>query len=239
MPTESRIRVAVVEDQPYYLSGLADAIDALGDYEVVVRAGNGEEYIKACKGILPVAITIVDLCMPVMDGWATIAWIREHQPGTVAAAITFEPHGEPGQRAYTAGARALVDKYLDYRELRPLLDDLHVRKFHMNPLMEAAMRGPRRPDPPAGRQGRKAIPTNEERLKKLSKREWQILGLVLHLPRLTNERIAARLNIGECTVETHLKNIGVKLGVRTREEMVLFAAVAGWRPGMEVLREVA
>lgn len=228
MAATARIRVAVVEDQYYYRNGLADAIDALGDYEVVVRAANGEEYIRACKGIPPVKVAIVDLYMPVMDGWATIAWMREHQPDTLPAAITFEPHGEPGQRAFRAGARALVDKYLDSRELRPLLDDLCTRRFHNNPLMEEAMRAGRQPEK------KKDVLPPVERWKKLSKRELELMGWVLHLPRLTNERIAERMHIEECTVETHLKNIGGKLGVHTREEMVIHAAEIGWRPGMEV-----
>lgn len=224
MPTERSLRIAVVEDQRYYRDGLADAINALGGYEVVVRAANGEAYIRACKEAPKVDIAIIDLCMPVMDGWATIAWVRDYQPWTLPAAMTFDPTLEARQRAVQCGARGIVDKCIEEEQLRDLLEDLRTRKFHFNVHMEGAIR-------PGKAAALPPVPLSDsEKLEKLSKREKEVFQWVLHRPKLTFAQIGIKLNIGECTVESHCKNIYLKLGLKEREDIPLFAARNGMLP---------
>lgn len=191
---------------------------------MVVRAANGEAYIQACKKAPKVDIAIIDLCMPVMDGWATIAWVRDNQPWTLPAAMTFDPTLEARQRAFQCGARGIVDKYMEEAQLRNLVEDLRTRKFHYNVHMEGAMKAGKAVALPP-------VPLSDsEKLEKLSKREKQVFPLVLHRPKLTFAQIGIRLGIGEATVDTHCKNIYHKLDLKEREDIALFAARNGLLP---------
>ena len=64
------------------------------------------------------------------------------------------------------------------------------------------------------------------RLPELTEREESVLKLVAQ--GYTNKEVAARLGVGVKSVETY-KSRGVeKLGLKTRAELVRFAAVQGW-----------
>ena len=72
--------VALVDDHELLRSGLAAIINSFGEFEVVLEAGNGLEFIKKVKAITPPDIVLLDITMPEMDGYETAAWIRKHLP---------------------------------------------------------------------------------------------------------------------------------------------------------------
>ncbi|MCB0814804.1 MAG: response regulator, partial [Flavobacteriales bacterium] len=57
---------------------------------VVLAAANGLEYEQRCREAGPIDLVIVDLHMPVRDGWETLRWIAQHQPDTKAIALSFD-----------------------------------------------------------------------------------------------------------------------------------------------------
>ena len=73
------------------------------------------------------------------------------------------------------------------------------------------------------RRARSAVPAG---LAALSNREREVAALIA--TGLTNKEVAARLGVGIKSVETY-KSRGVeKLGLKTRADLVRYAAVQGW-----------
>jgi DNA-binding CsgD family transcriptional regulator len=70
-----------------------------------------------------------------------------------------------------------------------------------------------------------SAPPGSSKVSSLSQREQEVLRLVAGGK--TNQEIGARLGIGEKTVEKHLKNVFVKLGVVSRVEAAVQAVQAG------------
>jgi DNA-binding CsgD family transcriptional regulator len=66
---------------------------------------------------------------------------------------------------------------------------------------------------------------------RLTIREHQVAELAVQ--GYVTREIAAKLAIGERTVETHLANVYAKLGVHSKLELVRFATRLGLRPGPE------
>ena len=79
------------------------------NYEVVL-AENGQEAIEK-HGAERIDLLILDLNMPVKNGWATLEWLAEINPLLPVVIIT----GRSNQRALaeTAGADVLMEKPLD------------------------------------------------------------------------------------------------------------------------------
>src|SRR6185369_2724203 len=73
------IRIAVVDDQKLFRKGLIAMIEEYRDFEVVLEAGDGKEFIDWIKNFKP-QVVLLDVDMPVMDGVATTEYLRERFP---------------------------------------------------------------------------------------------------------------------------------------------------------------
>jgi DNA-binding NarL/FixJ family response regulator len=64
-------------------------------------------------------------------------------------------------------------------------------------------------------------PEEHEQKQRLTKRELDVVGLLVE--GLSNKEIAARLSLSEQTIKNHIARIMVKVEVRNRVELVLYA----------------
>ncbi|GGD88031.1 response regulator transcription factor [Paenibacillus nasutitermitis] len=73
-------KVFLVDDEPFILDGLYDAVDwSSYGLELTGRAGNGKQALEWMKEV-PVDILITDITMPVMNGLELIAAARQQYP---------------------------------------------------------------------------------------------------------------------------------------------------------------
>ena len=100
-------RILLVDDERSIRESLSKILGA-ENYEVVL-AENGHEAIEK-HGAQRIDLLILDLNMPVKNGWDTLAWLVKIDPVLPVVIIT----GRPNQRALaeTAGADALMEKQL-------------------------------------------------------------------------------------------------------------------------------
>jgi CheY-like chemotaxis protein len=106
-------RVLVVDDDPSIRELLSAALQDDG-YEVV-PATNGQDALEVCEHWRPDVI-VLDLMMPVMDGWTFAARLRERDDipiVVISAANDLERH------ARNVGAAFVVGKPFDLDQLLP------------------------------------------------------------------------------------------------------------------------
>ena len=72
--------VALVDDHQLLRSGLAGIINSYEDYEVIFEASNGKEFIEKLGQKKEPDILILDITMPIMDGYETAAWVKQNAP---------------------------------------------------------------------------------------------------------------------------------------------------------------
>ena len=129
-------KIALVDDHHLMRTGLVATVNSLGDYRVTLEAGNGKEFIDLLSD-MPAAerptIAIVDLNMPVMDGYATIGWLREHAPDIVPLVLTFDATDDAMVKAVRAGARGFVLKSARPAVLKTALDALVLTGHGLQP----------------------------------------------------------------------------------------------------------
>ena len=115
-------KILVVDDESPIREALSKVLHA-EDYEVV-SAENGQEAIEKV-GVEKIGLLLLDLGMPVKDGWDTLKWLVEVNPLLPVVIIT----GRWQQRelAEKAGADALMDKPLNVpcllQTIRELVDE--------------------------------------------------------------------------------------------------------------------
>ena len=74
-----RNRVLVVDDSALMRKMIADMINSDDEFEVVGKAGNGQEALEKIKELQP-DLVVMDMEMPVLDGLSTLRRIMESQP---------------------------------------------------------------------------------------------------------------------------------------------------------------
>ena len=213
--------VALVDDHHLMRSGLAATVNALGGYSVTIEAGNGKELIEALAevvasgGALP-AIAIVDLNMPVMDGYETMAWLHANAPTVLPLALTFDATDEAMVKAVRAGARGFLLKNTRPAVLKNALDSLVLTGYYYTEDANEVLQ--RHPE----------MKTREERerdntLAKISPREMEFLLLACDADELTYEQIADRMGVQRSTVDKFRISLFDKFKIKSKTGLVLFA----------------
>ena len=116
MSLAGRTRVMVVDDHPIMRSGLRDVLEASGRFEVVGQAGDGEEAVRTV-GKLDPEVIVMDVIMPNKDGIDACREIQELLPETRVLMLTASSEEDAVIEAIAAGATGYLHKYSRPEEL--------------------------------------------------------------------------------------------------------------------------
>ena len=210
------IPIALIDDHTLVRKGVAELINGLGDYKVVQQAANGREYVDALGTSPSSRIAVVDLNMPVMDGYETIAWIAANRPDTLPIALTFEANDQNVLKALRSGARGFLLKDIEPEELRRALDSLCLTGYYHSELTLTSMVS-QKVEVSEAQRDRAAV------LAQISEREADFLRHVCSPEELTYEEISRRMFLHMGTIDGYRKNLFTRFGLRSRTGLVLFA----------------
>lgn len=103
------IRTLIVDDAPDVRRDLRTALTLAGNIEVVGEAANGLEALYLAEALQP-AVVLLDLEMPVMDGYEAARQIKNRFPGCRVAALTIHSYESAHRKAIEAGVDDFVVK---------------------------------------------------------------------------------------------------------------------------------
>jgi DNA-binding NarL/FixJ family response regulator len=206
------IRILLADDHSVVRQGLKMFLALDPELEVVGEAANGQEAFRLAQELQP-DVVLMDLLMPVMDGIAATAAIRQQLPDTEVVALTSVLEDASVVNAVKAGAIGYLLKNTESDALIRAIKAAAQGQVQLAPEAQARlMREVRAPDSP----------------EQLSERETDVLRLVA--VGKANKEIARELGIGEKTVKTHVSSVLGKLGVVSRTQAALHAVRIGLVP---------
>ncbi|MFP3459750.1 response regulator transcription factor [Arthrobacter globiformis] len=214
----SRIKVALVDDQPLFRAGIRMLIESQPDMEFSGDAADGEQAVALAAERRP-DVMLMDLRMPVLDGvTATSRIISQADAGNtdkpkIIALTTFN-RDQAVVEAVLAGASGYLLKSAEPEFLLAAIRTVHsgysvIAPGSVHSLFEHAARQA----PVAG--------PDLSVLDVLSVRERDVF--LLAAKGLTNGEMAEGLFVSEATVKTHLRSVLDKLELRTRLQLIAFA----------------
>ncbi len=212
---QTRISVVLADDHKAFREGLASLLSEEDDIAIVGAACNGAEAAKLAGELLPDVI-VTDVAMPTMGGIEAIKQIRLVSPKTALVVLSAFSYDSYVVAAVDAGASAYLLKTQGVEEIAEAIRSVHSGQMVFGSEVNAAIR--RR----VGSASSKSSTSREQP----SPRELQLL--ILAGKGLGNKEIAARIGIGERTVQTHFHNVLAKLGTTSRTEAVVAALSEGW-----------
>jgi DNA-binding NarL/FixJ family response regulator len=215
------IRVALVDDQPLVLMGLATLIDSEDDLSLVGQASDGRAGLEMIRKARP-DVVLCDIRMPVLDGLGLLAEVAADPDldGVKVVVLTTFELDEYVFEALRHGASGFL---LKDTEPGRLLDAIRVVADGGSLLAPSVTR---RVIEQFGRVGPRV--RAHPRLGDLTEREREILAWVA--TGRSNAEIAAELVVSPDTVRTHVSRAMVKLHARDRAQLVVFAIESGLGP---------
>lgn len=209
--------IALADDHAVMRRGLAALLAGLG-YHIIFEAGNGKEFKECCstKGLPQVAI--LDINMPLMNGYETAAWLKETHPEVQVLALSMYDNDAAIVRMIKAGARGYILKDSDIADVKKAIDEVVLKGYYHSDLVTAKLiRSLHLSD------GNKS--NNAQQFAQLNNRELEFLKLAC--AELSYKEIADRMYVSPRTVEGYRDALFEKLEVRSRVGLVLFAIKNG------------
>ncbi|MER5669637.1 response regulator transcription factor [Pseudonocardia alni] len=207
----ARTRLLVVDDHEVVRAGLAAALAQDPLLEVAGAAGSGREAMALLPGLRP-DVAVVDMRLPDMSGDELCRRLRERTPGLAVVVLSSYLTEQAVREAVEAGATGYVTKAAGLGELRAAIAEAAAgtgRRASVSQIMR------RLEEVVDGRDG-VGVPTPQ-----------QARVLALAAEGLTYPEMARRLSISESTVRFHIQKMKLKLGARSRTDLVVRAVRAG------------
>jgi DNA-binding NarL/FixJ family response regulator len=205
--------VAIVDDHAMIRKGLMPLINLFFGYEVLFDAANGQEFIdKIGLGVYP-DIVLLDINMPLMDGYSTAIWIRKNLPLTYVLALSNMDSDAAIIRMIHCGARGYILKDEDPSELKRAFDEVIARGYYYNDIISRRVL-----------QSVNELMNENSDLKalvKLTDRELEFIKLACS--EKSYQKIASEMFVSERTVDGYRESLFKKLNVGTRVGLVIYA----------------
>lgn len=212
-----KARIVLCDDHPIVLAGLRNLVASESDFELVGVASNGIAALKLICEMRP-DIAVIDISMPELNGIALARRLRDEVPLVKVMVLTLHEDRAFLKQALDAGVRGYLLKRSAAENLvqaarAVLTGGLYVDPAIVDLVFVNGSQRHRRPSGPL------SIPD-------LTDREIDVLKLTAlgH----TNKETARRIDVGVKSVETYKARGMEKLGLKTRAEVVRYAAAQGW-----------
>lgn len=207
--------VVLADDHPVVRVGLRALIEDVQGLRVVGEAGDGLEAVEMVEELRP-DVLVLDLMMPGLGGLEVIRRVRAISPGTRIVVLSLYSDEPYVVEALRSGACGYVVKEASASELVRAIQEVCDGRYYLSSQL-------------AQRAIEVYLQTSaadaHDPYTALTRREREVLHMTAQ--GLSTAEIAARLYISRRTVENHRVSLMRKLGLKTRAQLIRFAALRG------------
>jgi two-component system invasion response regulator UvrY len=203
--SKEAITIGIVDDHKMFRKAVIHFINQFENCLVTLEAGNGKELQEKLKAAAAPDIVLLDINMPVLNGYRTMDWLHENFPDLPVIIVSGCDHDLTLSRLMEAGARAYLKKdSLADDELKHAIYSVKQHGFYFN-------------DPISRRLfTAHGSPGNKQETKPLwfTKNEWIFLELIS--TDLTYLQIALKMGISKSSIDKIRAKMFEKLQVESR-----------------------
>lgn len=202
-------KVGIVDDHALFAYSLERLINSFPNFEVSFNLRNGFELQKKLgqEGGTP-DIVLLDINMPVLNGFETAEWLCKTHPSVQFLALTMDDEETSIIKMLRNGAKGYLLKDIEpeylLRGLNEVIDNGY---YHSEKVSEALLHSI-------------GYSENEELL---NFKEQEIAFIKLASSEMTYKEIAEKMNLSPKTIDGYRQELFRKLNIKNRVGLVMFA----------------
>lgn len=200
------ILIAIVDDHTLFRRGVAGLMREFAELEVIFEAENGQEMQHMLQKHRQPNVILMDINMPVMDGYTTTAWLKEKHPEIKVLALSMFEDDKAVIRMIKSGACGYVLKQSKPRDLLLAIETIFTKGVYINELVSGKLM--------------RSVAA-EEGSAVFSAKELEFLKLCCS--ELTYKEIADKMFVSPRTVDNYRESLFQKLSLKSRTGLVLYA----------------
>ncbi len=218
------LKIAIAEDKPFLLDSLVQEITQKTDFEICLKASDGQDFLDKLSlfslEALP-KVVLMDINMPYLNGIQTTEKLKKIHPNMHVIMLTVFDEEDMIFKAILAGANGYLLKDEPTSKIIQAIEDVENGGAQMSP--EIAMKALNflRNPVPSPKKSNKYLSEDD-----LTPREIEVLQKISQ--GFSYKETAECLFVSLDTVRSHLKNIYLKLYARNKTEAINEAKKRGW-----------
>jgi DNA-binding NarL/FixJ family response regulator len=206
--TSDKIKVAIVEDDPYVRKLLEQFVDQEALFDLVYAVESVEENLEALQNLSAndnksVDVLIQDIGLPGISGLESIRLVKQKMPGIEILMFTVFDDANRIFKAFCAGASGYLLKNSRLQEIKKAILDIHNGMAAMSPSIAKKVVEHFQP---------KKVDAE------LTQTEFKVVECLTE--GMSYKMVADRLQVSINTVRAHIRNIYRKLHVNSKSEVV-------------------
>lgn len=204
--------IALIDDHVIVRKGLRSLVEAFNEYDVAFDVESFADLTVKLKENRHLDLLLMDIKMPIKDGFEVALWMREHYPLIKVLAVSSEEDGFSITKVIRNGAKGFCGKSASPTELllaiqTVLRGDVYLSQSSLNMFNDVL-------------QNSSGYFTNT----KVVFTEKEIEFINYACTAFTYSEIADKMFVGLKTVENWRTVIFSKIGIQTRQELAVYAA---------------
>lgn len=202
--------VIIVDDHVLFARSLASLVESYEEYNVKYTFQNGSELVdKLASGMALPDIILLDVKMPIMDGIATMKWLKKYQPEAKVLALSMEDDEATILSMLRNGARGYLLKDIQPVLLKKALDAVVDQGyFHTEQVTSTLM---------------KSLNSGEPVEEAIQLKENELRFIKLACEEKTYKEIAEEMFLSPKTIDGYRQHLFEVLGVKNRIGLVIYA----------------
>jgi len=214
------MNIAIVDDHLMIIHSVSNLLATKG-IRTVFYSLNGLEMIKSFKSLKEEDfpdIILVDINMPQMDGFESVKWLKENYPNLKIIVLTMSDNSRDIYRMIKLGVNSYVNKSTTTPDkLFEIIDIVYKDgEYYSTNVVKVMAQSIQNLD---------GVLNIDIILESITVVEKDIIKLICL--ELTSSEISEKLNINLRTLEGYVKEICLKMGVKSRVGIAVFAQKYG------------
>jgi DNA-binding NarL/FixJ family response regulator len=204
-----KTNIIIVDDHTLVSNAIADLINGFKHFEVTNQYRNGQELIDKLAGLKKQPnIILLDINMPIMNGFETMDYLKINHPAINVLALSMNDDETSIIKMMKAGAKGYISKIVKEEELMNALEHVVAKGFYYT------------------EQVTNLVFSNFQKKEVanvlvLTERERELLNYIS--TDLTYKEIAEKMFVSPKTIDGYREDLFQKFDVKSRIGLVMFA----------------